>query len=261
MISVACEAKVTPVCEDMATKLKNSVATKSDSFESKKQNNVAIASLLRLYAANNNKQTNTETVTEPLKLVTPDFYESKSNPIKDLEDSPETSKYTSTTHVPKTDTSSSRSISSNDANHSEPILSTQDNNTSPVKPKLDPAIKKSIEKVNQWMGEPVPKKAPAVCLGPISFKRRETNASKSPSSASETDQKPATKQSQPNEYQPSNYASDLAKKYMERKEKENARKVNSWTDLDVILKQKDEIILKKKLAQANGSTVSDVPQC
>ncbi|XP_075973955.1 uncharacterized protein LOC142975139 [Anticarsia gemmatalis] len=250
---------------ELANKLKDkiSIASKSDSFEDQKQKNVAIASLLRLYATNN-----TQKATQPVKLMTPDFYEQNNKSdetqtsTKELEkvQSPSTTQQrvrnialpSEHKSDPSIGHSPSPSCSSTEVK-SEPALSSQKSKASP-KPILDPVVKKSIEKVNNWLGEPVPKKAPTIFLGPIEFKRKEPPVAKSPVV------EPEPKEVNSNvQYKPSEYAADLGKKFMERSKARESQNTNMWTDLDVILKKRDEVIKKKRLEQVNGSN-GDAPQ-
>lgn len=223
-------------------KLKNEIieASKSDSFEIKKQKNVAIATLLQFYASNSNMKSPKKTA--PVKLLTPDFFECSKSSKTDID-------------RPSTSTSSDKVVSDSPVTL-DPVC-TQDikeNTMKNSKNNVDTEIKKSIEKVNQWLSSPVEKKTSPLCLGPIAFKRKESSTSKSPSIC-ETDPKKASNSTQPSQYQPSNYAADLGKKYMARnKIKESKR--NTWTDLDLILKERDHLI-RKRQEQANENSNSE----
>ncbi|XP_026729215.1 RNA polymerase II degradation factor 1-like isoform X2 [Trichoplusia ni] len=232
--------------EEIATKLKNKIsdAAKSDTFELKKQKNVAIATLLRLYA--NNKSPSNE-VDSSIKLIKPDFFKS-SHPL---------SSSATSTPEPKDDTQStpagsSASRSSTPAQTPSENNSSESNTTKP-KVKLDPEMRSSIEKVSKWLEEPTKKKSKPVYLNPIAFKRKEITPPSSSPSMSET--KPSPKRNITNDkqqYKPSDFASDLGKKYMERSKILEAKQNEvTWSNLDKVLKQKD-MLIKKRLQETQS---------
>lgn len=232
--------------EEIATKLKNKIsdAAKSDTFELKKQKNVAIATLLRLYA--NNKSPSNE-VDSSIKLIKPDFFKS-SHPV---------SSSATSTPEPKDDTQSipagsSASRSSTPARTPSENNSSESNTTKP-KVKLDPEMRSSIEKVSKWLEEPTKKKSKPVYLNPIAFKRKEITPPSSSTSVSDT--KPSPKRNITNDkqqYKPSGFASDLGKKYMERSKILEAKQNEvTWSNLDKVLKQKD-MLIKKRLQETQS---------
>ncbi|CAB3252988.1 unnamed protein product [Arctia plantaginis] len=264
-IATEVEKVTESVTEDLKTKLKNhiSYAAKSNCFELKKQKNLAIATLLRMYATNN-ETPSARKPDETLKLITPDFFENRKSPVNVQSGPNDTSlPSASTSPGPKSMTSISHASSSNDVK-SEPALSTRVT-TKKQKPEQDPAIKTSINKVNQWLGEQpvnqtVQRKSPAVFIGPITYKAKEPAVCKSPK-IPETQQQKVTKAREPNEYQPTNYADDLKNKYMDRiNSKKVKTKRNMWQDLHEVLKEKD-VLVKKKLEQGSvNSSDSDAPR-
>ncbi|KAJ8728429.1 hypothetical protein PYW08_016814 [Mythimna loreyi] len=231
--------------EDMATTLKNQIsdAAKSDSFEFKKQKNVAIATLLKLYA----KNTSPKKSTAPVKLFTPEYFEGKVESLAEVKiDIPieKISAESSSTPEPRDSSTTLPSCST---------FSTSSSNLTSPKQRLDPEIKKSIDKVNKWLEEPTKiRKSPAVCLGPVSFKRKERVSSMSPASdSSPKAHKPAAASQQ---YQPSQYAAELGQKYEQRnKVLESKQKEVTWTNLEEVLKAKDEDIRRRK-EQEQAST-------
>lgn len=229
---------------DVTTTLKNQIsyAAKSDTFEFKKQKNVAIATLLKLYAKNSTSPPKT-----PVKLMTPEYFEGKSGPEVRVE---------TPVHVATTESSSTpepRDSSTTLPSCTTLSTSTSSANLTSPRVKLDPEVKKSIDKVNRWMEDPPkPTRSPAVCLGPITFKRKDPSSSKSPGSASSSpSRKPPVPEKQ---YQPSQYAEDLAQKYMERnKILESKQQEVTWNNLEEVLKAKDLEIKKRQEQQPSTS--------
>ncbi|KAJ8708349.1 hypothetical protein PYW07_010474 [Mythimna separata] len=232
--------------EDMATTLKKQVsdAAKSDSFEFKKQKNVAIATLLRLYA----KNASPPQPATPVKLITPEYFEGKVETREDVKiESPLEMGSTGTSSTPEPWDSCTTLPSCSTFS-----TSTSSSNLLPPTKKLDPEIKKSIDKVNRWLEEPKMRKSPPVCLGPIAFKRKEPVSRQSPvSDSSPKARKPAAASQQ---YQPSRYAAELGQKYVERnKVLESKQKEVTWTNLEEVLKAKD-MEIKKRQEQEQAST-------
>lgn len=226
---------------EYATTLKKQIsdAAKSNSHEVKKQKNVAIATLLSLYA---NKDTEAGS-TAPLKLMKPEYFEGKVEiPAEKAQKPLETiSTVTSSTPEPK--------LTSTTLGTNSTLNVSASTSCGSPKTKLDPETKKSIFKVNKWLGEPTERKSPAPYLGPIEFKRKERKIiCKSPSSDSAL--RPPKPDVQSQKYQPSQYAADLQKRYKERqKALESKQKEITWDNLEEVLKQKD-LAMKKRLEQA-----------
>lgn len=224
--------------EEVTTKLKNKIsdAAKYDSFEFKKQKNVAIATLLRLYA--DKKSPSNET--DGIQLLKPDFFKSSYHVCSSSRSTPEPKDCTKI--IPS---DSSASLTCTPAQSPSEDNSNESNTTKP-KVKLDPEIRNSIEKVNKWLEEPGKKNSKPVYLGPIAFKRKQIEPSPSPP-VSETKESPKRKISNDKQqYKPSVYASDLGKKYMERNKILEAKQNEvTWSNLEQILKQKDTLIKKR----------------
>ncbi|KAJ8729828.1 hypothetical protein PYW07_016866 [Mythimna separata] len=232
--------------QDMAATLKKQIsdAAKSDSFEFKKQKNVAIATLLRLYA----KNASPPQPATPVKLITPEYFEGKVETREDVKvESPLAMGSTGTSSTPEPRDSCTTLPSCSTFS-----TSTSSSNLLSPSQKLDPEIKKSIDKVNRWLEEPKMRKSPAVCLGPIAFKRKEAVSRQSPvSDSSPKARKPAPASQQ---YQPSRYAAELGQKYVERnKVLESKQKEVTWTNLEEVLKAKD-MEIRKRQEQEQAST-------
>lgn len=197
---------------------------------------------------------------EIIKLITPDFYETHNNPVT-TQSEPFLS--VSTSPGIKSLTSTSHSSSRGDVK-SEPVLSTRVT-TKKQKPEQDPAMKTSINKVNEWFGEQPAKqtiqsKSSVIFIGPITYKAKEPAACKPPKNPDSEKQK-VTKVTQSNEYQPTNYAADLTNKYMDRvNSKKVETKKNMWHDLDKILKERDLLTTKKLEQGSDSSSNLDAPR-
>ncbi|CAH0579531.1 unnamed protein product [Chrysodeixis includens] len=220
--------------KEIATELKNKIsdAAKSDTFEFKKQKNVAIATLLRLYA--NNKSPSNET-DKGIKLIKPDFFKSTHPASSSSTSTPEPKD--NTTSIPS---GSSASLSST------PVQTPLENNSNTSKTKLDPEIRNSIEKVNNWLEKPSKKNSKPVYLGPIAFKRKDVSPSPSPPVGETTSSPKRNICQDKQQYKPSTYASDLGKKYMERNKMLEAKQNEvTWANLESVLKKKDKLIKKR----------------
>lgn len=192
--------------EEYATnlKLKISDAAKSNSYDLKREKNVAIATLLKLYANNDT----------PVKLCTPEYFENK---------------------LEKPSTSNSSYC-----NSSTPSMLPQDTE-----------MKKSIEKVNNWL-EPTKRKTQAVSLEPIFFKRKTVQTVKSPANSENS------KLSQnERKYKPSQHATELAKKYEQNNKKfQTETQAVTWANLQEKLREKDSLIKSRsegKNLESNSS--------
>ncbi|KAJ2939800.1 hypothetical protein O0L34_g17991 [Tuta absoluta] len=249
--------------QKMAALLKSKISTalKEDSFEKKREKNVAMAALLRLNSGPPKALPNstckpphptieppkettkppkpiieppkptTEPPKQPLVLFTPDYFAGPSRtPKKVIVDDSE-----HTIPEPK------------------PLLETIIKPPSP-RETHDPFIKESIEKVNNWLNSPDKKakpKAPVPFIGTVTFKKKESITPKSP--CSEVSKK--TEQYVIPKYIPSQNAAKLAKdfeaqvKAKEETEKKSQPPVNLWTQLDEELKKRDEVIRNRSREQ------------
>lgn len=152
-----------------------------------------------------------------------------------------------------------------------PTCSTKVNIEKPevnLEPEMDPQIKESIDKVNNWLNKPevTKPKAPKIYLEPVAFKKKEASSSSSPSSfqmnhpISSSSPKSFVKVqpiSATPSFVPSSYASDLAKKYEERSKAKEALHLDIWTKLEKDLKAKDEQIKNKREQQSSDENQND----
>lgn len=237
--------------EDVTTALKNTIskAAKSDSqsYHLKKQKNVAIATLLRLYA-------NNDTNSKPdVKLWTPEQFEKTKDGSSDVKvEESYASDYVTPKALPVTPIEPIRRPDSIEGDNPKRALV------------QDPEIRESIAKVNRWLAAPVQEKLPKTpYLGPICFKRKDPvkpstsskSASPQPSTATSKSESPSTTIKL---FQPSKYAADLGKQYRDRceqKQKDAEQTVN-WDNLSDVLKQKD-LAAKKRLAEQMSPSTSN----
>ncbi|XP_022830912.1 uncharacterized protein LOC111359555 [Spodoptera litura] len=226
--------------EHITKALKNTIseAARSDSqsFHLKKQKNVAIATLLRLYA-------NNDTSCKPdVKLWTPEQFERTKNDSSDVKVEENNASGNATPKeqaLPSTRNELLRSPDSSDnINPSRALVQ-------------DPEVRESIAKVNRWLAAPIqekPTKTPY--LGPISFKKKNpvvkpntATPSPQPSTPSNSDSPSRSIQL----YQPTKFAADLGKQFRERIEQKQIDaelQVPNWENLSDVLKQKERNGLK-----------------
>ncbi|XP_013199545.1 uncharacterized protein LOC106142359 [Amyelois transitella] len=229
---------IVQLTNELRNKISNTL--KSDSLKHKKERNVAIANLLRLHSlkpspcsskpSRSSSKSNISTSVEGKEptLITPDYFKH-------------------TINDPPIASSSCSEKADNEAKSetdTERIENGEQANT------VHPSIQESIEKVNNWFEKPKSaiKKAPSVCLGPVSFKRKDASVQ---SPTGDVDSK-STKTITPTaQFKPSKYAEDLAKKYMERKQEAKRRQMTIWDNLEDELKKKDEVIRNKRAANTD----------
>ncbi|XP_059051589.1 uncharacterized protein LOC131846328 [Achroia grisella] len=223
---------------DIAEKLRDKVSNSSraDTSQQKKERNVAIAALLKLYSAKPKTKTPStfeeRKEDEPLKLVTPDFFignkiiEHSSNTVCEQD-------------LCKTSLS--------DSVHEQTSSSDALESCSSTSYTIDSSVQESIDKVNNWFGDTKcsSKKAPAISLEPPVFKRKEPRSIKSSCDGRQR----YNGNSQNGHYKPSKYADDLCKMYTKRTEERETARQDIWTKVQAELKAKDEILIRKKMEE------------
>ncbi|KAF9416947.1 hypothetical protein HW555_005863 [Spodoptera exigua] len=241
--SVTAETGTQASYEHITTALKNTIseAAHSDnqSFHMKKQKNVAIATLLRLYANNNNTSSKPD-----VKLWTPEQFEKKKDDSSDVK----IEESNATTEVQASSSIQIEPITSPDSSNSiGPARALEQNSE----------MRESIEKVNHWFNMPVQKKqTKSLYLGPISFKRKDpvvkASTSPQPSTTSKSDSPSTTIKL----YKPTKFAADLGKQYLERsQQKQRDEELNvNWANLGDVLEKKDKAIRKRLEAQMSPCT-------
>ncbi|CAG9785979.1 unnamed protein product [Diatraea saccharalis] len=261
----------------MTKKLRNKISSvsKSDNLQGKRDRNVAIATLLKLYSAEPNKlkSLSPEKLLAPEKsvkhesdgqplLFTPEYFE-----MSIAKGSPEETKPKSFTDIKKTIPLTVEKDAPSESNESriEETDSSKESFSSSSNSRLeDPEVRQSIEKVTKWFDEPKSlksvspmksiRKGPAVFLGPISFKRKDSP--KSPVSDESKRSTPTKSNSTAHvaHYKPSKYAEDLRKIYSERNKDIDKRNQDIWTALEIKMKEKEERMRKVRLEKSLSSS-------
>ncbi|KAI5652162.1 hypothetical protein NE865_00500 [Phthorimaea operculella] len=270
--------------QKMAALLKSKISTalKDNSFEKKREKNVAMAALLRLNSGPPKTLPNSSTeqlqpttalripTTEPPKESTESSKLTTEPPKENIEllkqnrDLPKPPLVLFTPDYFAGPSRTPKEIIVDDSEHTipepKPLLDPTAKSPSP-RETHDPIIKESIDKVNNWLNSPDKKpkpKAPVPYIGPVTFKKKESITPKSP--CSEVSKK--TEGYVIPKFVPSQNAAKLAKdfeaqvKAKEETEKKKQPPVNMWTELDVELKKRDEIIRNRSREQLDGSSRS-----
>ncbi|XP_028157843.1 probable serine/threonine-protein kinase nek3 [Ostrinia furnacalis] len=190
------------------------VSAKED-LHAKKEKNVAIAALLKLYTTPRSEEE------KPIKLMTPSYFVSAPAAAVPVDDSESTSNADASPAELESSTleSSSRSGRTSPKSESDPPHV------------MDPNIQKSINKVNDWLHKPEsPKpKGPTLSLGPIYFKKKNSGKSSDDSRSSSSSTVNLTP-SLDISFKPSKLAEDLTKEYNQRAKASEKREATSRDD-------------------------------
>lgn len=230
---------------DVADKLRDKISDSSRAVtpQQKKERNVAITALLKLYSAKLDDTAQSKTddhENEPLKLVTPDFF------VKN-----EKSEYTCNKTSEDEEDSYEESI--HNENVKENITNDRTSTDFCVPTSVDSSVQESIDKVNTWFNDSKssPVKRPIVSFEPPIFKKKEQRNIQSPKPDADQMCSKGTS-SHSALYKPSKYAEDLCKIYTKRTEQRNNESQNIWTKLEAQLRAKDEKLKKEKVEEQNG---------
>ncbi|XP_041978583.1 uncharacterized protein LOC121732698 [Aricia agestis] len=261
--------------KEMREQLKTKISSNANRncVKSKREKNIAIASLLKLCLQppeGNSQNINGDTNKAPLKLLPPDYYETTN--IKDANGAlqeingasdkcDEFGKENTVIGLPKLNSTT------NDNANMNGIVST-------TNIQCDEDVQDSVKKVENWLArvnlendespeqispekdqsqspQTPPKKTkkatgpPTLFLGPVTFKKKEVVKSNSPSISSEA----TTRKTPTSTYVPSAYASELSRSYNERAKARNEIRDDIFSRLYKELDKRDEAH-KKKLAEA-----------
>ncbi|XP_069358678.1 uncharacterized protein [Maniola hyperantus] len=250
------EEQIKKIKQNLITKI--SVTSKETCVKVKRERNLAIASLVKLYCVPQ------PTDEEKPKLLVPAYFE-KSNLAEKK-----------TTEKVGTEKSIDAQNPTEDSPNKGPKAELSAEKVEAMREAPDPSIAESVDKVQKWLhdsenagsttknpknniiknenvvvskinGQKEPsiaKKAPYI--GAVTFKRK---ASSKPISPTSTDSNECVKTSKPRAYKPTKYAEELRKTYMEKKKLNEAKQqamMDPWTKVEAELRAKDQEMLNKK---------------